>query len=161
MKKLKKLSAIVAAAGILGFTAPGLAAEQKFNIPEYSLEGAEEKTTYQIITLYGNFEVNDPAEAEGYPVVTMKRYGIDRNKDGKTDMVYIEMIIPDMESANPFTGEKIKEDGYTAKQLYIDDNFDGYIERALIDQVDADGKKGADGIYEQEQHAPRIEDLMK
>ena len=46
------------------------------------------------------------------------------------------------------------------KQLYIDDDFDSYIERLLTDQTDESGQTGMDGIYDQEQHSMRISDIL-
>ncbi|MDP2908192.1 MAG: hypothetical protein Q8N77_00115 [Nanoarchaeota archaeon] len=160
MKKLKTLCAIVGAAAML-YTAPAFATEQKFNVPEYDLKGAEEITSYSVLTPFGLLPIQDPKEAEGSPVVITKKYGVDRNKDGKSDLIYIEVNVPELEYTNPQTGKPVKEPAYTVKQLAIDEDFDGYVERLLIDQQDEKEKNGADGIYDLEQYAPRIEDLLK
>jgi len=167
MKKLKKLSAIVAAAAIMGFTAPAAFAtekEQKFDIPKYEqyLKDAEVKTSYLTLTPdYQPVPINDPSEAQGGPVITITKYGMDRNNDGKIDLVYTETKIPELEFTNPFTGQLMKKPGYTVAQLAADNTYDGYPEKEWIDAVDELGNEGFDGIYDEEHVTPTMDDLME
>lgn len=160
MKKLKTLCAIIGAAAIIGMSVP-VFAQQQFNVPDYNLKGAEEKVTYQAVTPFGVMPIDNPSEAEGFPVVTIKMYGVDRNKDGKADLLYTEINIDDIKFKMDDGSEMFVQKGYKAKQLAIDDDFDGYIERMLVDSYDKDGNLGSDGVYEEEQHAPRISDYFK
>lgn len=153
MKKLKTLCAIVGAAAML-YSGAAFAAKQKYDVPNYDLKGAETKTEYAAITPFGVMPLNNPSESQGFPVVTMNKYFVDRNNDKKADLVQLDLLVPEME-----IGEGKTQQGYTVKQLYIDDDFNGYIDRMLTDQTDETGKAGADGIYEAEQHALKIEDL--
>jgi len=153
MKKLKTLCAIVGAAAVL-YSGAAFAAKQKYDVPNYDLKGAETKTEYSAITPFGVMPIDDASQAQGFPVVTMNKYFIDRNKDGKSDIVQLDILVPAMEIEEGKT-----QPGYTVKQLYIDDDFNGYVDRMLTDQADETGKAGADGIYDEEQYALRIEDL--
>jgi len=153
MKKLKTLCAIVGAAAML-YSGAAFAAKQKYNIPNYDLKGAETKTEYAAITPFGVMTIEDASQAQGFPVLTLKKYFVDRNKDKKADLVQLDILVPQMD-----LGEGNIQQGYTVKQLYIDDDFNGYIDRMLTDQQDENGNPGADGIYDEEQHALRIEDL--
>ncbi len=155
MKKLKTLCAIVGAAAMLYTASPVFAAEQQFKVPDYNLKGAKEKISYGAVTPFGLLPVDSPKDAGEFPVVTFKKYFVDRNKDGKNDLVHMEISVPEMEY------EGGKQPGYVVKQLYVDDDFNGYVERMLTDQQDKNGKPGADGIYDQEQHALRIDDLLQ
>ncbi len=152
MKKLKTLCAIVGVAAML-YSGAAFAAKQKFNVPDYSTKGIEGKISYNAITPFGLFPINDPKEAGEFPVLTITKYLVDRNKDGKSDLVHMEINVPEI----PYEGGK--QPGYVVKQLYIDDDFNGYVERMLTDQQDEQGNPGADGIFEEEAHALRIEDI--
>ncbi len=153
MKKLKTLCAIVGAAAMFYTATPTFAAEQKFNVPEYSKEGVEAKVMYAAVTPFGLMPINDPKEAGEFPVLTTTKYLVDRNKDGKPDLIHMELNVPEMES------ESGKQPSYVVKQVYIDEDFNGYVERMLTDQQDEQGKPGADGIFDEEQYALRIQDI--
>lgn len=66
-------------------------------------------------------------------------YLIDRNKDGKLDLY---------EKNFYYETEKGKQ--LDAKYLFIDDDFDGFMDRILHDAIKEDGSRGADGIYDEE-----------
>lgn len=153
MKKLKTLCAIVGAAAML-YGGAAFAAKQKYNVPNYDLKGAETKTEYSAITPFGVMPLDDPSQAQGFPVVTMNKYFVDRNKDGKSDIVQLDILVPAMEIEQGKT-----QPAYTIKQVYIDDDFNGYVDRMLTDSQDEKSQPGADGIYDEEQYALRIEDL--
>lgn len=154
MKKLKTLCAIVGAAAMLYAANPVFAAEQKFNVPDYNLEGITASVSYSAITPFGLMPINDPNEAGEFPVLTITKHLVDRNKDGKNDLVQVEMNVPEIKY-----DENNKQPGYVVKQLFIDDDFNGYVERMLTDQQDEQGKPGADGIFDDEQYALRIQDV--
>ncbi len=161
MKKLKTLCAVISAAAMMITAAPTFAAEQKFKVPEYSLKGAEEKTIYGVITPNGQvIRINNLLEAQGFPVLTSKLYGIDSNNDGKKDIVYMVTAVPDINSV--VDGEEQFEKGFKIAQLIIDDNYDGSIERILTDRIGKDKSSGMDGIYDEEEpFVGEIEDLFK
>jgi hypothetical protein len=152
MKKLKTLCAIVGAAAML-YSGAAFAAKQKFNVPDYSTKGIEGKISYNAITPFGLMPINDPKDAGELPVLTITKYLIDRNKDGKPDLIHMELNVPEMEN------EAGKQPSYVVKQVYIDEDFNGYVERMLTDQQDEQGKPGADGIFDEEQYALRIQDI--
>lgn len=152
MKKLKTLCAIVGAAAML-YSGAAFAAKQKFNVPDYSTKGIEGKVSYSAITPFGLMPINDPKEAGELPVLTITKYLVDRNKDGKPDLIEMDLKVPEMEN------EGVKQPSYVVKQVYIDEDFNGYVERMLTDQQDEQGKPGADGIFDEEQYALRIQDI--
>lgn len=108
--------------------------------------------------------INNPSESEGLPVVTTKMYGVDRNKDGNKDLVYIEVDVQDLKFKVPnekgVEEEMLLQKGYKIRQLVVDDDFDGYVERMLTDNLDKDGNQGADGEFDEEQYTLRISDIM-
>ncbi|MBM3199549.1 hypothetical protein FJZ53_01340 [Candidatus Woesearchaeota archaeon] len=153
MKKLKTLCAIVGTAAAL-YSGAAFAATQKYKVPNYSLDGAEKKVEYAAITLFGVMAIEDPSQAHGLPVLTVNKYFVDTNKDKKADIVQIDILVPDMDAGN---GQVQK--GYTVKQLYVDDDFNGSVDRMLTDSQDEKGQPGADGVYDEEQYSLRIDDL--
>jgi len=171
-KKLKSLCAVVGAAAIL--STPALAKEtkydadvdttpkleQKFEVPEFSLEGAKVKKKYQLMTSFGPYEIEDPSEFPDSPIMELTLYGVDRNQDGEKDLVYMEVKVPKKEQLDPFTGETKIQEGYTISQLVIDEDYNGYVERILTDAYDAEGNLGMDGIYDEEQISMTIKDVF-
>lgn len=124
MKKLKTLCAVVGAAAMLygGLT---FAAEQKFNIPEYTTENVTKETNEEVV-------------GEGLKIKT-EFYAIDRDGDGETDLI-------ECQEYRFQNGKQIKHE----KWLYVDDDFDGYADRILRDFVKARDILGSDGIYDTE-----------
>ena len=59
--------------------------------------------------------------------MTIVKYGVDRNKDGRKDLVRKEIICQ----------------GQKHVSIFIDDDYDGYVDRELSDS-------GGDGVYEAE-----------
>ena len=126
MKKVKTLCAAIAAALIC--TTPALAKE--YEVPKYTLEGAEKKISYGAWApaLGGICPVEDPSKVpKNLPLVTIVKYGVDRNKDGRKDLVRKEIICQ----------------GRKHVTIFIDDDYDGYVDRELSDS-------GGDGVYEAE-----------
>lgn len=155
MKKLKTLCAVLGIASMMYAGTvfaepqkPSLAKKQKFDVPEYSLEGAEEKTDYFVFENNGSLSwIDNPSKASGLPGISVKVYGVDRNKDGKIDLWYNKIIVSIFNSID--TSQK---DSFKLVRLGLDDDFDGHPDRLLIDSHDEDLKVGADGIYDTEQY---------
>lgn len=123
MKKLKTLCAVIGATAML--SGATFAAEQKFNVPEYTTENVTKETNEEII-------------GEGLKI-KLEFYAVDRNGDGEVDLIESqEYRIKD--------GKQIKGE----KWLYVDDDFDGYTDRILRDFVKAKDILGSDGIYDAE-----------
>jgi hypothetical protein len=126
MKKVKTLCVVVGAAIIC--TTPALAKE--YEVPKYTLEGAEKKVSYGAWApaLGGICPVEDPSKVpKNLPLVTIVKYGVDRNKDGKKDLIRKEITCQ----------------GQKHVSIFIDDDYDGYVDRELSDS-------GGDGVYEAE-----------
>ena len=126
MKGLGTLCAVVGAAIIC--TTVTLATE--YEVPPYTLEGAEKKITYGAwaLGLGGICPVEDPSQVpENIPLVTIVKYGVDRNKDGRKDLVRKETTCQ----------------GQKHVRIFIDDDYDGYVDREVTDRE-------ADGIYDAE-----------
>ena len=126
MKKVKTLCAVVGTAIIC--TTPAVAKE--YEVPTYTLEGAEKKISYGAwaLGLGGICPVEDPSEVpKNLPLVTIVKYGVDRNKDGRKDLVRKEITCQ----------------GRKHVSIFIDDDYDGYVDRELTDRED-------DGVYDAE-----------
>lgn len=121
MKKLKTLCAVVGAAAVF-CSGAAFAAEQKFNVPEYDLKNAKK------------ISIMVPGTA-----CLIEKYYVDRNEDGKTDL--IEFRLYDFRLCD----SRRLEEAECLRELYIDDDFDGYMDRVLIDE-----EGGRDGFYEEE-----------
>lgn len=125
-------------------------AQQKFNVPTYSLEGAKKFVRYG--------EWNDKEKkwervespSGNKPTSEKHLYNIDRNGDGKMDLVYIENHVPEISSTSP-----LGDPTPACKQvvLSIDDDFDGIPDRLLIDGCRRN-LGTADGIFDVEEPAP-------
>lgn len=113
MKKLKTLCAVVGAAAML-YGGVAFAAEQKFNVPEYSIENVTKETNEAII-------------GEGLKI-ELEFYAVDRNGDGEVDLI-------ESQAYRIKDGKQIKGE----KWLYVDDDFDGYTDRILRDILGSDG----------------------
>lgn len=159
MKKLKSLSAIIAAAGILSFTSPAFA--QVEQPPKYDKTTAiKHKVMYAVLTPFGTFPINGPEEAEGSMYVKYEMYGIDMNKDGKLDLVHIDIMTSSITYQDEL-GKEVTEPERNYTQVVVDTDFDGYIEKQYSDIKKADGTDGADGIFDQVQEASKIEDIFQ
>lgn len=159
MKKLKSLSAIIAAAGIIGFSAPAFA--QVEQPPKYDKTTAiKHKVMYVVVTPFGNFPINSPEEAEGNMYVKYELFGIDRNKDGKIDLAHIDITTSSV-TYQDLSGKEVTEPEKNYTQVVVDTDFDNYIEKQYSDFKKADGTDGADGIFDQVQEANKIEDLFQ
>jgi hypothetical protein len=126
MKRLRTLCAVVGAAILC--TTVTLATE--YEVPPYTLEGAEKKITYgaRALGLGGICPVKDPSQVpDNIPLVTIVKYGIDRNKDGRKDLVRKETTCQ----------------GQKHVRIFIDDDYDGYVDREVTDRQ-------GDGIYDAE-----------
>jgi hypothetical protein len=138
MKKVKTLCAVVGTALIC--TTLTLATE--YEVPKFTLEGAEKKTSYGLwaLGLGGICPVEDPSKVpKNLPLVTIVKYGVDRNKDGKKDLVRKEITCR----------------GQKHVSVFIDDDYDGYVDRELTDRED-------DGVYDAEYKTSdlKIEDVF-
>jgi len=135
---------------------------QKFNVPEYSLEGSfiqvkprspfvgpSEKLFNYYVWENNNWKLIDqPSADQKRPVTTKEVYRIDRNKDGKMDLLVIRDIVP----------ERIDKDGkkleaFELITLVVDDDFDGVPDRMLTDGYDSKNQRKPDGIFDKE-HPP-------
>lgn len=129
MKKLKTLCAVIGAA-ILAM--PALAS--KNSIPQYNLEEAEKKVEYGAWALGGICPIEDPSKLpNSVPLVTITKYGFDRNQDRKIDLVHKETEC----------------EGSMYVEVYIDDDFDGDADRRFLN--------GKAKIYDMNE---KIEDLF-
>jgi hypothetical protein len=134
------------------FCLPFAGAQQKFDVPTYSLEGSftrnvnffvrfYEWTDKQWVKIADNVPKGAQKPQSEKPILERHVYHIDRNKDSKMDLVYIENHFP------PGFFKK-SDPAYKAVVLSIDDNFDCVPDRWL---VDGGGEFGpADGIYDVE-----------
>lgn len=68
----------------------------------------------------------------------------DRNKDGKIDFVKRKLI------------ERIGGNAIKSNIMLVDDNFDGYIDRRLVDVTNKKGKNNPDGMYDYEDIISRL-----
>ena len=165
MKKLKTFCACAGLAAML--SVPALAAKQEFKVPEYdSKDVKEEKTIYKVITPNMQVkQINDPSEAKGLPLITMEIKKVDRNGDGRTDMIFAEIENPELKFS--INGQKIVQSSYKLIDLMIDDDYDSYVDRILRDNRDKDRNLGFDGKYDEclkpisEEHKVKIEDIFK
>ena len=124
MRKLKTLSAVVGISTIL-YSGAGFAAEQKFDIPEYSTKDIPK-------------EIVEDTLKNGRKV-KLEFYLIDMNGDEKTDLI-------ECQEHKFKDGKQLKHE----KWLFVDDDYDGYADRMLGDFLKADGTEGVDGIYDEE-----------
>jgi len=161
----KSLIKIVAASGLVGaigfagiMSSSSLNAQESLNVPKYSLEGAEKVEFYLVNTPSGQEAVLNEEELKFFDGMSYSKitdYFVDRNKDGKTDLVHEETLVPAKYSPT-------KKD-LDILVLYIDDgcsgSYDGYLDRVLIDQKDEKGNFGADGKFESEKRWLRLDGL--
>lgn len=190
MKKLKTLGMIVAAAGILGFTAPAFA-EKKYNVPTYDKNKASKIVLYTEMTLAGPQAVVEEALEEGRKYTKKTYYLFDRDKDGNVDLLRLEVDQPalkvkDLKGALDVMeqqyGKEMLEQAYgkdyrkiisemevqsAQKQAFlaIDDKFrggyDGFIERVLSDVQNEKGEPFADGKWDKEEYvSPKVESFF-
>ncbi len=138
-----------------------LGTSDKIEVPTYSLDGAE-KSRFYGISIQGSSTATtieppiDSIMSEGtyreyygsFPYLELTNYSIDRNKDGKVDLMHQEIIIP----AKFTEGQKSEK----AVALLIDDSGDGYLDRIIYD---LDDKAEPDGIFNYETRWLKLEDL--
>jgi hypothetical protein len=143
---MKYLMAVIASC--LCFCVLSANAQQKFNVPTYSIEGATKYVRFyewvdgQWVKIIDNAPPGTEKPRSEKPVLEKHVYHVDRNKDGKMDLMYVENFFP----AGFF--KKI-DPAYKTVVLSIDDNFDCVPDRWL---VDGGGKElgPADGIFDVE-----------
>jgi len=122
--------------------------EQVKGIPEFLEEQVIEKNT-EYFTMIMHSMDNITKERydkikEGFPFICVEGdvYKLDRDGDGKTDLIYVNWKIP------RFVGEP--EDNRRTS-VYIDDDFDGTIDRSAYDMVketENGTDYGVDGKFE-------------
>ncbi len=160
MKQTKKIAFVASGlVGLLGLYGSPLSSPAKeFDVPKYNLKGAEKLEFYLVSTPFGDQTVlkeEDLKQFEGYLYSKVVDYFVDRNKDGKADLVYEELLVP---AAFTETQKDVK-----TIVLFVDDprdgKYDGYVDRILVDHSDAQGNFGADGTFDEERHWFKIEDL--
>ncbi len=156
MEKIRNLCKIVMyTTAIIGIGTTTIAAEQGFSVPKYNIKGIKPEITYQAVTplfiqdLKDENEAKLAAEVSNLPILKNKKYGVDRNQDGKTDLIHEVTEVTNIKRPHKII------------TVYVDDDFDEYIERILIDNQKEDGTPGADGIFDYEQHQMRIKDIIK
>lgn len=130
---VKKKLASVFAGGILGYIGffglpMAKATEQKFKVPEY------DSKTY----IARDLRVSEHKYFE--EISGWERVLIDRNIDGE----------PDLLEAHWYDTTRSGNLSRHNKRLYIDDDFDGHVDRVIVDGVKKDGTLGVDGVYDYE-----------
>ena len=186
MKKLKSLCAIVGAAMI--YAAPSFAQDKKINVPEHDPAAALKKIEiYGELTPMGPEEVAKDDLKEGKKYNKQTFYLFDRDKDGKVDLLRLEMSQPELkikdvegylEQMKQVYGEDLKQfygEDYinflsntviqqATKQVYLaideehNGGYDGFVERMAMDLHNEKGEPFADGIFDQEKYvSPKIE----
>lgn len=130
--KIKYLS-VLGAAGLILLSTATFATEkqQKYEVPAYTLENAEKKVSYQ----------------GGDQPITIESWGIDRNGDRKIDLIYVILDISELKGSE---GNLILlvDPAHKQAKLYIDDDYNGNIDRELSDWKNEKGELGMDGIYD-------------
>lgn len=120
--KLKTLGAIVGAAVMCA--TPACSPKQKKDVP---------RSFWDVLRI----EIGEGTTEDGEKIVT-ELYLVDRNGDGKTDLIEDYVY-------------KFKDGGIAyEKWLYIDNDFDGYIDKIFGDCLGSDGAEGGDGVYDKE-----------
>jgi len=189
MKKIKKLAAIVGAAALIsGGTA---LANQNLNVPEYDVDNFSKKIErYSELTSYGPVSVTKEDVEEGKKYNTETFFLYDRDNDGKTDLIRLEVSLAELKGKDIGYAEMMKDrygdeslrnyygDDYeemfnnqvlqaASKSVYlaVDEEFnggyDGYFERILLDTYNEKGEPFADGIYDAENViSPKARDLI-
>jgi hypothetical protein len=159
---MKKVNlAIIALISILIFVCAASAQPvQKFKVPEYSLEGPftqvkprspfvgpAEKLLNYYVWENNSWKLIDQPSADEKRLVSIKEvYRIDRNKDGKMDLLVIKDIVPERTDKD---GKKLE--AFELITLVIDDDFDGVPDRMLTDGYDSKNQRKPDGIFDKEQ----------
>ena len=134
--KRKSLSGILGVAGLIFLSTTTFATEkqQKYDVPSYTLENSEKKVSYQA----------------GEPLIKIESWGIDRNGDGKKDLSYVILNISELKDSE----DNLIEPAHKQAKLYIDDDYDGDIDRELSDWKNEKGKLGMDNIYDSQDSWP-------
>lgn len=178
MKKLKTLCAIVGAAMLLA--TPALA-QQKINVPNHDINAASEKLEFYFeMTTKGPQQVEKKDIKEGKKYNKQTYYLFDRDKDGNTDLIRLEISQPELKNKDVdgyldmlkqvYGEERLKqrygedyinilsEMAFQQKvehvYLAIDEEFrggyDGFAERIIHDVYNDKGEPVADGTFDQE-----------
>lgn len=141
-------------AHVCGMDTPPSAEKRAINVPAFDKAEIDRNASYFAILGEGQYiglenkSVADQIAGSGMTV--MKRSAIDRNQDGKTDLVYMEFSVPQQETVDE-AGRKKTVAPHKQTFLMVDDDFDNKPDRLLMDMFDGSGNYGADGSYETEQ----------
>lgn len=146
--KLRNL--VIAAGSLMAFSLATPTFAKTINVPEYSLDGVKPEVSY--LMHVGRFpdvpytwvETNNPEEA----LLKREAYKIDRNGDGKTDLVVGKLYL-----INKFYSES-EPLILLMTSLAIDDDYDNTVERVIRD-VNGDNK------FDEEEPYGTINDFLK
>ena len=157
--------AIIALLSILIFVcATSAQPVQKFKVPEYSLEGPFTQVkprspfvgpTEKLLNYYvwenNSWKLIDQPSTDDKRLVSIKEvYRLDRNKDGKMDLLVIRDIVPERILITD-KGDSKMLDAFELITLVVDDDFDGVPDRMLTDGYDSKNQQKPDGIFDKEQ----------
>ena len=160
MKKISVL-ALAALIAVLFVVTTAFAEQGNFTPPKYDKSKGESNVVY-VFPQINNHHTPDKAVAEemraaGYFYVTVTRYRVDTDGDGRVDLWHVDYDMPAHE-AQDIRGLITKMPPAQTTILYVGVNADeSDCERILYDLVDKNGKPGRDGIYEKETVSPKPE----
>lgn len=159
MKKVSVLALAVALIAVLFISTSSVLAEQgNFTPPKYD----KSKVTPEVIYVFPQFNNQNTADkavaeemrAAGFFYVTVTRYKVDTNGDGRADLWHVDYDIPAHEAQDK-SGLVINMPATQTTILYVGVSTDeSECEKILFDLVDKNNQPGRDGIFEEEKIFP-------
>jgi len=120
-------------------------------LPEYTLEGISPTNVSYFKWDRNSLEwieaSKEDAEYSGYRISTLEEFVLDRNGDGRDDLIVMKSFVPAISYENK-EGEMLYEPKRRTLALKIDDDLDGYWDRLVIDDEDEEGNPGMDGKFD-------------